>query len=751
MNKLKSTLVLAILLATTFTAFLPLARASTGYMLLNTTTGPSIPIEVRAGENVSLYLGGVAFSGGQFYLVWSADGFSQISAGDFRYTPTFTTADLHDLTPTEIEGTTAYPGAWRLGSDWLNGTTPTNIAGGNYYVKCFDGSATSVAVTDNYITILGSFEVIPDYGPGGCKISIKGFAFSSNGKVNLSYYDPIEGETVVIKNLYATNAKGQFTYNMTAPDLAQVVSPDGEQSVSPDIITFYVIDNKTGYEPPGFDFAEFPRGLIRVNDAVADWQEDYLWGNETYFEMGIEVNSSMIISGLWFNPSGNVTFWFDGTTNLGLVLANQTGFFNKTVTIPVASIGEHYIAVKDKGVKFVFYFDVIPTLILVPDNGPVGTKVKALAYGFPEKIAVYLYWFEKSYDEDTWYWLFNATTGANGQFNVTVTFTVPHTYGGDHDVVALESYEGSSWENTEFSYIAYAEFTVTPTLKVVPGTFKNDGSLVQVIATGLRIENPWYGDYQLYAVDIDNQQFNPVSGPWNGNGEIRGNDTGDMTFEFVAAGFQPGLHVVSLYGTSRAEVFVWQDPDKYSPTSPGGAFALFTVTGTTPDTDLIMQQMNANQNDLSAKLAALSTSVNSLSTSVSSLNTVLSQGVTSIRSDIAGVKSDVAGVKSDVAGVKSDVAGVNSAVGTMSSSLSSKMDSLGTSMSGKIDSLGTSLGKTVSDNANSIQSSIQSSQSATADTIKKSVGDQGTMLIIIAILAVITLIVELAILIRRLS
>ena len=724
MNKIKSTIVLTILLATTFTAFLPLARASTGYMLLNTDTPPSSPVPVRAGENVSLYLGEISFSGGQFYLVWSADGFSQISSGDFRYTPTFTTAELISATPTEVSGTTAYPGAWRIGNKWVNGTTPTDIAGGNYYVKCFDGSATSVAVTDNYITIQGSFKVIPDYGPGGCKITIKGYAFSANGKVNLSYSDVLNSETVTIKDLYATNAKGQFTYNMTAPDLKQVLTPNGGQAMIYDIITFHVIENKTEYSPPGFDFWEYQRGLIQVNDAIAT--SGNLWGNETYFPMGVEVNSSMVISGLWFNPSGNVTFWFDGTTNLGVVIANQTGFFNKTVTIPVASIGEHYIAVKDKGVKFVFYFDVIPTLILVPDSGPVGTKVRAYAYGFPEKIAVYLYWYEKVYQEDIWYWVANATTGATGQFNVTVQFTVPHTYGGDHSVYAGNTYVGTTFadENAP-SPIATATFDVTPTLTITPSSFTNDGSLVSVTGTGL---DPRTG----YTPNIDNRYLGTDQQRYTFPSSVFCNYTGDFIVKFVAAGFASGKHVFSLYQEGE--------------TTP--TFLLFTVTGTSPDTDLIMQQLNANQNDLSTKLKALSDSMTTLSTSVSSLNTLLSKGVTDIRADIAGVKSDVKALSdSTTSGFKN----VNSAIGTLSSSVSSSVDNLGKSLSTKIDSLGTSLGKTVSDNANSIQSSIQSAQSATSDTIKKSVGDQGTLLLIIAILAAITVVIELAILIRRLS
>ncbi|MGQ9780857.1 MAG: hypothetical protein ACUVQ8_01190, partial [Nitrososphaeria archaeon] len=65
--------------------------------------------------------------------------------------------------------------------------------------------------------------------------------------------------------------------------------------------------------------------------------------------------------------------------------------------------------------------------------------------------------------------------------------------------------------------------------------------------------------------------------------------------------------------------------------------------------------------------------------------------------------------------------------------------------------IGSTLSSKISDSANSIQSSISSSQDAISKDVKSSVGDLSTFLIIIGILAAITLVVELAILIRRLS
>lgn len=114
----------------------------------------SSSVNVPSGSDVALDFTNIIFLGGQFFLVWSKDGFSQISSGDFRYTPTFTTAQLHSATPTEVEGTSVYPGVWRIGKDRVNGSIPKNIAGGHYYVKAFEGSITSVAVTDKCINVL---------------------------------------------------------------------------------------------------------------------------------------------------------------------------------------------------------------------------------------------------------------------------------------------------------------------------------------------------------------------------------------------------------------------------------------------------------------------------------------------------------------------------------------------------------------------------------------------------------------------
>jgi hypothetical protein len=360
---------------------------------------------------------------------------------------------------------------------------------------------------------------------------------------------------------------------------------------------------------------------------------------------------------------------------------------------------------------------------LEPEEGPVGTVVTAKAYGFPENEAIFIYWYEIKLGDGTYFWMANATTGSDGQFNVTVKFTVPHTYGGVHYVYADERYYGE--ETSSLSAIVDdAGFNVLPTLTITPSTFTNDGSLVTVSGTGF---DPTIG----YTPNIDNNYLGVDPQNWDYPSSVYANATGDLELKFVAAGFAAGKHVFSMYAGGELEP----------------SFILFTVTGTSPDTQVILAKLNATSVDLSAKLTSLTNSVGSLSSAVSALNSLLSKGILDIRNDIVGVKNDVAMLsETTTKGFNS----VNSALGTLSSGI----NSLGQQLSGKIDNVGNSVnnvGKAVTDNANSIMSAIQSQQTALSQDIKSSVGDLSTFLIIIGILAAIILVVEVAILIRRLS
>ena len=97
MQKRNMKIITALLLTALTLAMFPLAvNASLGNILINVTTvGPSVVgQEVAAGGQIMLNFSGVTFSGGQFYLMMSRDGYSVASTGDLAYSATFDVANL---------------------------------------------------------------------------------------------------------------------------------------------------------------------------------------------------------------------------------------------------------------------------------------------------------------------------------------------------------------------------------------------------------------------------------------------------------------------------------------------------------------------------------------------------------------------------------------------------------------------------------------------------------------------------------
>jgi len=101
----------------------------------------------------------VTFSGSQFFLYLSKDGLSQISASDIEYTgPTlFSVSDLttnggwHKYT--ETNGT-FYVGQTTSGQEVITGPVPIKISNSFKYIKIYDGSTTSVAVSAQFMNII---------------------------------------------------------------------------------------------------------------------------------------------------------------------------------------------------------------------------------------------------------------------------------------------------------------------------------------------------------------------------------------------------------------------------------------------------------------------------------------------------------------------------------------------------------------------------------------------------------------------
>jgi hypothetical protein len=540
MHKLKAKALTVLLLVTMIIAFIPLVEGSTGYITINVVSpGPSTPGQmVPAGGNVNLEFSGVGWSGGQFYLLMSKDGFSQISTGDMQYTPTFLLTDLTGA-PKVINGTGG--AQWTIGNNWVNGSIATGIPGGNYFIKAFDGTATSVAVTDTYITVIGAIKVVPSMGPGGQTVTITGSAFLANGYVNLSYYDQYAGPAawVVLENFLSCNAIGGFNRTIQVVDFKQVLpgAPD------PDLVQFMAMENGTGRNATA-TYSEYRRRLLQVGSTIATIGNATVIGSPT-----TGVAAAVIVAGNYFHP-GSISLAWDGTSVLGTTTANQTGFFNTTITVPVTPIGLHNIVITDANINFVVTVNVTTTLVLTPNSGNVGITVTCQGYGYAPSTPT------MTYNATIWW---GATALGWGLVDVsgyfTTTIVVPKTIGGINQVMGLE--------NNTAATSANATFTVTPKLVLTPDTSANDGTMIQGIGTG-------FDPTLVYAPNIDNNMLavNNQFTSWPTN--MVCNATGDLVISFIAAGFRPGLHVVSLY----ADPTVPANNNVYTP----AVYATFNIT-----------------------------------------------------------------------------------------------------------------------------------------------------------------------------
>ncbi len=175
---------------------------------------------------------------------------------------------------------------------------------------------------------------------------------------------------------------------------------------------------------------------------------------------------------------------------------------------------------------------------------------------------------------------------------------------------------------------------------------------------------------------------------------------------------------------------------------------------------------------ITASIAALGTSVTSANAGIASLNTAVTslQGtVGTIGTTVSGLGTSVSGLTTQVNTLSSTVSGISSSLGTISSSISTLQSSV-QGVSSSISTLTsdvTTLQSTVggiqttvnglsglSGQMTSLQTSLTNSMSGlqtSVSNLSSSVSNEQTYILVVAALAVITLVLELAILIRKMS
>jgi hypothetical protein len=428
----------------------------------------------------------VTFSGTQFFLYLSQDGFSQISASDIKYTgpSPFFLSDLlsagwHAIT--ESNGT-FYIGQTTSGQEVVTGPIPIRVSNAYKYIKIFDGSTTAVAVSTQYVNIQPGLTLTPTSGPAGTTVMAIGGGFPSSEVIDLVYsyvFSPWNGVATPLTGNWTVGintGSGNFTYTAPMIDSKQAFNPNSglrpisyiniaaRYKASPhDYLASATFNENTrvftgvkSYDSGGgaLDLTNAPPGPYGNDSSGA--------GHNLDQPISADVLGTINIAGDQFMANSPVTFWV-GATLVGSTTANGAGHFDATIAVPVLPAGTARVKVVNNGVTYEFSIEILPTLVLTPSSGPVGTHVEVTAYGFPASTQWFVYWHEHSVGDATWYQVAHGTTGATGMFTADVAFNVPNSYGGSHLVSASTTNVATSSPDSPGTTEAYTTSTVGTT------------------------------------------------------------------------------------------------------------------------------------------------------------------------------------------------------------------------------------------------------------------------------------------------
>ncbi len=466
-HKFKIFLIAALIIALVFPGYLSFVASSSGNITINKQGSSTPGIHVSAGGNVSLYLGGVMWNYEEFYLFITQDSLASQLGSGLVYTPIFS---VYDVASSSLSTQVGDYGGWRLGDNWINGSIPLSTAPGNYYIKAADQIG-AAAVTDTYIVVdpvnyNEALNISPSSGPGGIPITLSGSQWPVNSSVQIQYYDPVFG-TWSLLNTTTTNQTGQFSYVTKAPDLKKSVaayeSPETYNTIQ------YRVQTPGGVYSSQATYNEYSRGLSRVGSLTSYYG---LYGNGTNLVSQVRVKSGdqLTIDGKWFYANSPIYIRWDGYNVVDTVSSNQwqsasllgttaasiNGTFSKTVTIPDAAAGEHYIQIEDSQTWMVIkIFTSTAELNLSPSAGPGGVAVMFSGSGYPSSQTVDLYY----QDPYTGYYNFFASTTSSPtgtiSYNVTIPDIAVYSYSGDNYNYGIINFRA---DVTGVSY-AYGQYT----------------------------------------------------------------------------------------------------------------------------------------------------------------------------------------------------------------------------------------------------------------------------------------------------
>jgi hypothetical protein len=302
----------------------------------------------------------------------------------------------------------------------------------------------------------------------------------------------------------------------------------------------------------------------------------------------------------------------------------------------------------------------------------------------------------------------------------------------------------SAWTTGTYTVTAsipgYTEGTTTFAYSGCTSSGSTSGLYLQLFSDGSNVVQPGSTAYvSVYALWSDGT---PASGV-TFTGMVVAPDGSTSAAPAATASSVAGSYWWSWALPSSAALGPWQVILTGTGTSSGSSSTVTTVTSFTV-ADVAT----------GSALAALQTSVNSLASSVSTMSTSLSN---TLSTSLSAISAKVATLPTNatMAGLVSSVASLSQTVGNINGIVSGLQSSLATVQTG-VTQLQTSVGG-ISTSISSMSGQVTAAQQAAAQAstdaknAQNSVNTVSTYVLVVAVIAAITLVLELAILVRKLS
>lgn len=320
----------------------------------------------------------------------------------------------------------------------------------------------------------------------------------------------------------------------------------------------------------------------------------------------------------------------------------------------------------------------------------------------------------------------SATVSATG--TATDTFTT----GGSSNWISGTYTVTASWALTvsgtpqtttsTFTYTCVSGCSSTPGSAAAISIVGNSNSLVYVGQTA-----------QIYALAYWNNGTAVKNGVWTATvlGPTGSAPSPSITWTVSSPATGVALWTGSIPTGSSDGVYAVEISDTEGGIT-GWTQTAFTVNGQVANGNAIASAVSS-LSGLANNISAISSQLSSIANNVNSINTALG----SVTSQLGSVNTAVQGLGTQLTSLSNTVSGISSSISSITGSITTLTNDV-TQMQTTVSSLGG-----LASDMSSLQSSVSS--------LNTSVSNEQTYILVVAALAVITLVLELAILIRKMS